>query len=540
MDEEIEPGLEGFSDSGSDGYDLPAPVLPKEVKKTILRQFAGENLRRPRRGDEVRIQLTRRDAKELLQFRLGLGEVMKGLELGLETMRIGEVARLSVSLASAYSSSGRIDLSWSQVERGFVFEVELLHFTRCFTLLEDGSVLKRVLVHALDRRQPAAGQECVVKYRLRPMIDSLNSLDHQETMYTVGEASSTFPMCTALFEAAVLSMRCGESASFERRAEDVYSGTMPSGVANDTMILLEIELLEIRETTDISFERNGSVMKKSLHYRDFWDKCHDAGRCTLLILSVTEGDAIVVQDQTLTFTLGDGEVCDVIECAAISMSLQEAALITCSAPEMAEEPKLGMARSANTVVFHVKVVGYEKGIGEQVRRNSEQLAFLESRKVVGVSLFKCGRFRLAAQLFHEIHRRLGYVDEYRGRLRGEDLRGQVADLKRSCLLNRALCALKYENFAAVILACDEVLDGESQNVKALLRRAQAQLSLGRPFEAACDARKVLELEMGGVAEAQTLIAQAELHQRQEDRTAKATFAKMCGALGSLPHPLDVD
>jgi len=55
MGEELESGLEGLSDSGSDFYDIPAPELPAGVEKTLVRQAVGVLLKRPQHGDEVQI-----------------------------------------------------------------------------------------------------------------------------------------------------------------------------------------------------------------------------------------------------------------------------------------------------------------------------------------------------------------------------------------------------------------------------------------------------------------------------------------------------
>ena len=56
----------------------------------------------------------------------------------------------------------------------------------------------------------------------------------------------------------------------------------------------------------------------------------------------------------------------------------------------------------------------------------------------------------------------------------------IRQLKISCLLNISLCQLKLKDFPLVIKACNEAIELDSENVKALFRRSQVvvELSLG--------------------------------------------------------------
>ncbi|CAL1161505.1 unnamed protein product [Cladocopium goreaui] len=56
--EDLDPGLQGYSDSGSDFHDLPAPELPKGLRKTCLEASdgGGVTLKRPNPGDAVVLQ----------------------------------------------------------------------------------------------------------------------------------------------------------------------------------------------------------------------------------------------------------------------------------------------------------------------------------------------------------------------------------------------------------------------------------------------------------------------------------------------------
>jgi len=355
-----------------------------------------------------------------------------------------------------------------------------------------------------------------------------------------------------LLDEALLSMRRGERASFHCAASAALAdaASLRAGLQPASPVACEVELREFLDTTDISFEKDGSVMKRSIRCRDAWAKCEDAGRCTLLVRSAKDGDTVLVSDQRLEFIVGDGEVCDALECAAAWMREGEEAFVTCSVAEMCEEPRLHLSGRPG-MTLHLRVESYDKGPGEVLRRSGEKMAYYRSRKDRvklefycarkdgATALYKAGRYRLAAYQFRQIYELLGYLDDYRGAKSGDEQKAQVAELKKVCLLNRALAALKDGNHRAAITSCDFVLDEEPQNAKALFRRARAQLGLERCDEAIRDARAALRVEPNST-DIRRLLAEIKARQKVEDGDTRPMYTKMCSVLGSLPHPLDVD
>jgi len=313
-----------------------------------------------------------------------------------------------------------------------------------------------------------------------------------------------------------------------------------------TRLCLEFELREFVETSDASFEKDGTVIKRSIRSRDTWTQCLDGGHCKMKAVKLDGMDGIALdQEQQLAFDIGSGEVCDMLECAAASMRLGEVAIFSCSTPEMFNEPQLGVAGCPN-VVLQLEVVGYEPGDLEDVQWDWEKVEYAKARRDAARELVQAKRYRLAAHLYHKSYEVLSHVDTYRALssmgflgLSKEERVAKVNELKKLCMLNRALCLNKAGIHRRAIRACNHVLEEEPQNVKALFRKAQARLAMGDALRALPDAIAALELEPQN-KEIRNLVAQVRARQKDLDRTVKGMYAGMCSALGNLPHPLDVD
>ena len=110
-------------------------------------------------------------------------------------------------------------------------------------------------------------------------------------------------------------------------------------------------------------------------------------------------------------------------------------------------------------------------------------------------------------------------------------------MKKTCKLNIAACQLRLQLFSEAKASCNTVLKEEAQNVKALFRRAQADLELKNFEDCQKDVKKVLDLEPQN-KEARALAKDLQMAQKEEDKKSKGVFGKMCQALGTghIPEP----
>jgi len=411
---------------------------------------------------------------------------------------------------------------------------------RC-DLFEDGSAIKSVLRRPDDRRRPVIGQLCQVS--LSSQLCSFSVAFEYEICDMVPPESAHRwqhgqrpPEGWTLLDKALLSMRRGERCSIQCSDVRFRQGAtipLPEGSRGKEGWYMTLELQEFLETMDVSFEKDRSVLKRSIHQRDANVKCQALGLCHLRL--DFDGKTKLFQE-----TLGSGAWCDAMEAAVLQMREHEVAEVTADL-HLCDEIFGLHPGDVEQVAFRLEVQQYVPGDWEKAASDEDKLQALAARKEEAVKLVKMGRWRLAAFHFRDIYELLGYIDDFRG-LRSTSTRLQrVKDLKESCLLNRALCLIKVKNFKAAVHACDLVLDGESQESrrhKAWLRRAQANLGLDDCMAALKDCQRLhgtpLELE------AQRL--ETEVHRRQKalDAETKDLYDKMCRGLGRLPHPLDVD
>jgi hypothetical protein len=99
-------------------------------------------------------------------------------------------------------------------------------------------------------------------------------------------------------------------------------------------------------------------------------------------------------------------------------------------------------------------------------RDERLLTEAKKLKEEGDTLFKKSLFDKAAETYSAVLQVLGEADEY-------------SCERTVCYNNRAACRFQIRDFPATIADCNEVLAGDSANVKALVRRALSYENLER-------------------------------------------------------------
>merc|ERR1711879_21855 len=134
-----------------------------------------------------------------------------------------------------------------------------------------------------------------------------------------------------------------------------------------------------------------------------------------------------------------------------------------------------------------------------------------------------GRYKKIAEMFN-------YIDNFK-----EENKVKAKDLKKACELNKAACYLKLEDYPEAKKSCTAVLKDDGQNVKAVFRKAQAELHLQNFLECIQDCKRVVQLDPQN-KDARALLKKAQAGQKEEDKKSKGLFANMCKALGKGPIP----
>jgi len=139
------------------------------VLKTILRNGSGDEL--PTKGSRVEVHYvgtltngdkfdSSRDRDSPFTFTLGRGEVIKGWDIGVATMKIGELSKFSIRGDYAYGERGSPPKIGPNAT--LIFEVELLNYT------EDESQIKKTVIKEGDSNTcPVDGCYVTISYVLK-------------------------------------------------------------------------------------------------------------------------------------------------------------------------------------------------------------------------------------------------------------------------------------------------------------------------------------------------------------------------------------
>mmetsp|Transcript_82584 Transcript_82584/g.246261 ORF Transcript_82584/g.246261 Transcript_82584/m.246261 type:complete len:671 (+) Transcript_82584:51-2063(+) len=524
-----------MSDDGIVGSDdacfEPPKDLPEGIKKEMVKEAETSNWKKPKKGDEVTVHYVgtlesdgsefdssrRRDTPFV--FTLGKGEVIKGWDMGIETMRKGELAKFTLQPEFAYGESGHPPAVPPNAT--LVFEVELISWISKDDLFGDGMAIKSLLEEGSGWQNPKKGEEVRVSIRATGeagLIEERKNLD-----YFLG--SGELGALTKVADKVLSGMNKGERCAIKCAKDYVYPE------AGHGAVTLEVHLEEIYETCDVSLLKDRTVMKKQIKEGDGYEKVKDGNMVTLRVEEATDGTNPLpgfCGPKSLYFACGDGDVCDALECAAAEMKKDERSLVTCTVPSKCREARLGLTDiKAEKVVFSVELVDFEKGRDQWSMSSEEKVAQAMARKDVGAKLFKNKRFELALEKYKKVMEMLAHTDKF-----SEELKRKAAELKRTSELNKAACFLQLGDPTSALTVCNNVLKEDRNNIKAIFRRAKAHFERSEHMEAQQDLERVMELDPGN-AEAKALLPHVKRAQKLADKESKSTFAKMCKGFGKL-------
>jgi len=507
----------------------PLHELPEGVKKEIVTEAPSGNWKRPKSGDEVCVHYvgtlesdgsefdSSRGRGEPFTFTLGKGQVIKGWDLGVATMRKGEIAKFTLAPEFAYGDAGSPPKIPEKAT--LVFEVELLSWASRDDLFGDEGVIKTQLKEGSGWKSPKEADEVLLSLKVvavdGTVIEERSSMD-----YKLG--SSALGSITKACEKALLQMKKGEQVELKCSKDYAYGEEQPGGVT------ITVSLHELFETKDVSFLKDKSVMKKQVKEGEGYEVPNDCAKVTLSVELATDGSSMLpgFEAKVLEFTAGNGQVCDALECAVTEMKKGERAVLTVTKPVLVVDDQLGIqAAAANYILLTLELKDFENAKDRWSMSEEEKLEFGGARKEVGTSLFKSGRLGLALQRYKKVCELFDYIDDFK-----EDNKATAKELKSACELNQVACFLKLQDYLQAKTACDNVLKDDKRNVKALYRLAQANFGLKNFEESIRGCKSVVEADPQN-REARQLLRQAQASQKEVDRQAKGLFANMCKALG---------
>ncbi|CAK7348102.1 unnamed protein product [Dovyalis caffra] len=473
------------------------------LKKKLVKE--GEGWETPSTGDEVEVHYTgtlldgtqfdsSRERGTPFKFKLGQGQVIKGWDEGIKTMKKGENAVFTIPPELAYGESGSPPTIPPNAT--LQFDVELLSWTSVKDICKDGGIFKKIIVEGEKWENPKDLDEVFVKYEAW-LEDGTVVSKSDGVEFTVGEGY----FCPALAK-AVKTMKKGEKVlltvkpqyGFGENGRPVVGdeGAVPPNATLEIMV----ELLSWKTVSDVTKDKK--VMKKILKEGDGYERPNDGTVVQVKLIGKLQDGTIFMkkghdEEPPFEFKIDEEQVIDGLDRAVKTMKKGEVALVTVH-PEYAFGPcesqeDLATVPANATVYYEVEMISFTKEKESWDMNTQEKIEAAGKKKEEGNELFRAGKYERASRRYEKAANFIEYDSSFT-----DEEKQQSKVLKISCKLNNAACKLKLKDYKEAEKLCTKVLELDSQNVKALYRRAQAYMHLVDLDLAEIDIKKALEID----------------------------------------------
>lgn len=227
------------------------------VLKEILREGEGEE--KPSKGDKVSVHYvgtlldgtvfdSSRERDDFFTFNLGKGQVIKAWDLGVATMKKGELARLTCRSEYAYGEAGSPPKIPPNAT--LVFEVELFSWEgEDISPNKDKGIIRGIITEGSGFKTPGDFASVTINYKIKYGQQVI--ADEAPATFTLGEVED--PKITVGLETAIKKMKEKETSRFTVSPAYAYgkNGNKELNIPADATLTYEVELVSFEKAKKV-------------------------------------------------------------------------------------------------------------------------------------------------------------------------------------------------------------------------------------------------------------------------------------------------
>ncbi|XP_053321691.1 peptidyl-prolyl cis-trans isomerase FKBP8 [Spea bombifrons] len=275
---------------------------------------------------------------------------------------------------------------------------------------------------------------------------------------------------------------------------------------------------------------NGLLKKKVLVPGNGPGSRPQKGQDVILHLKTTLQGGDVVEDQdSLTFTLGDGDVIQALDLCVQLMELGETALVESDAKYCyGMEGRSPDIPPNSNLILEVTLLNAQDGPDLELLTGQEKLELANRKRERGNFYYQKADYVFAINSYDIA---LKIVNSSSKVEFSPEEEAELLDVKIKCLNNLAASQLKLDHYEAALKSCNMVLEHQPENIKALFRKGKVLTHQGEYSEAIAILRKALKLEPANKTIHGELSKLVKKHTDQRN-VETAMYKKMLGNMSS--------
>ncbi|XP_015056471.1 70 kDa peptidyl-prolyl isomerase-like [Solanum pennellii] len=462
-------------------------VIGKEgLRKKILQK--GNSWKTPFHGDEIQVHYRVKlqdgeffdssyDRGKTFTFKLGQGEVIKGWDERIATMKKNERAILTIPPNLSYGETGSPPLI--PPNSTLIFEIELISWNSIRDISGDGGILKKIIKEGQGWATPRDVDEVLVKYVASSADGKILSQSDDAVEFSLMEGH-LYPA----MKKSLKTMRKGEivelivkpayyfgNSSFDGDGDGI--GILQSSNSN---LIIHLELISWKSVVDVIGDNK--VLKKIIKAGEGYDHPNEGSLAKVVYIGKLLDGTIFERkgshEESFEYVCLEGQLYENLDRAIMTMKKGEEAIVTIN---------------SHSMFYEIKLVDFNKEKPFWKMETKEKIEACDKIKNEGNVLFKDGNFQCASRKYEKASKFIQFDHSF-----NNDEKCRANTLRISCYLNNAACKLKMGEHQEASELCSKVIEYDPCNVKALFRRAQAYLRINELEKAEIDINKALEVD----------------------------------------------